>query len=124
MKFLSALLLLLSVLALVRGDSYNQFKVNVAGCNVTESLNDCTSVCGAGSIKISSSGSQYLYEQFATPDCSVLASLSAKFTCSADEAPVDVVTAISVVCETSASSQLTSAILFVVGLAFTMALLL
>ncbi|KAM9978973.1 hypothetical protein ACTFIZ_000295 [Dictyostelium cf. discoideum] len=131
MKFLSALILLLSVLALVRGENYNSFKVNlINSCSDTSSLNSCTNQCGGmgGSFKISQSGDQYKYEQFAAQNCLAIASLESNFACLADEAPVTLALGnIQITCEdpsNSASSPLTTAVLFVVAFAATFALLL
>ncbi|KAN0029031.1 hypothetical protein ACTFIV_010901 [Dictyostelium citrinum] len=131
MKFLSALILLLSVLALVRGDKYESFKVNLAdgSCIETGSLGSCTNQCNdvGGSFKITQSGENYKFEQFATQNCGIMSSFSSDFTCLADDAPVNLFNgAIKVTCvdpSNSASSPLTTAVLFVVAFAATLALL-
>ncbi|KAN0009612.1 hypothetical protein ACTFIU_006909 [Dictyostelium citrinum] len=131
MKFLSALILLLSVLALVRGDKYESFKVDLAngGCVDTGSLGSCTNQCNnvGGSFKITQDGQSYKFQQFAAQDCALMASFSSDFTCLADEAPVNLLNgAIKVTCvdpSNSASSPLTTAVLFVVAFAATLALL-
>lgn len=131
MKFLSTLILLLSVLALVRGEQYNKFTVDLNGvCTNSGSLDTCTNQCGntGGSFQISQSGGEYQYEQYATKDCDLMASFTNKFACLADEAPVTLgLGNIKITCQdpsNSASSPLTTAVLFVVAFAAAIALLL
>ncbi|KAM9959483.1 hypothetical protein ACTFIR_000560 [Dictyostelium discoideum] len=131
MKFLSTLVLLLSVLALVRGEQYNKFTIDLNGvCTNSGSLDTCTNQCGdlGGSFEISQSGSNYNYKQYAAKNCELLPSISTDFTCLADEAPVSLEFGnIKVTCQdpsNSASSPLTTAVLFVVAFAVAIALLL
>ncbi|KAN0040551.1 hypothetical protein ACTA71_008888 [Dictyostelium dimigraforme] len=129
MKFLSVLILLISVFALVKSQSYDLFEVSFLNgqCLSKADLNECVRECkvGGGSYIISKSSSNYTISEYDSYDCSQNSAFSTTFNCLPDGEPVNFVPAgiLTIVCDTSASSQLTSAILFVVGLAFTMALL-
>ncbi|KAN0040552.1 hypothetical protein ACTA71_008889 [Dictyostelium dimigraforme] len=127
MKFLFGLILLLSFLALVKSGSYNHFQVSIldGACRSNASLDECVKECPnrTGYYRIAKIGNDFTVNEYESEDCSEKLVSSNNFTCFDNYAPVTVIPKgiFSLTC-TSASSQLTAALLFVVGLAFTMAL--
>ncbi|KAK5584549.1 hypothetical protein RB653_006162 [Dictyostelium firmibasis] len=123
MKFLSALILLLSILALANCSSFDEFKVTNIQCTASGSINDCTNLCGVSSFKVVQSGNGYVFKKFIGLDCPAT-SVDLAFNCNSNGDAVTVGVE-SIVCtgSSSSASPLTAAVLSIAGLAAGVALL-